>query len=69
MKPDTQEAMKVKSEDILKPGAVLEVKKIDFTDPRVIEIVKAAKEGYEELKKLTEWTQEKQDNLRRVITI
>jgi hypothetical protein len=35
--------MKVKAEDILKPGAVLEVRKIDFNDPEVRAFVEYAK--------------------------
>lgn len=35
--------MKVKSEDILKPGAVLTVKKIDFNDPAVQAFVEHTK--------------------------
>lgn len=34
---------KLTMEDILKPGAVLEVKKIDFNDPAVQEIVRNCK--------------------------
>jgi hypothetical protein len=33
--------MKVKSEDILKPGAVLTVEKIDFNSPEVKRILRA----------------------------
>lgn len=35
--------MKVKAEEILKPGAVLEVRKIDFNDPEVRSFVDQTK--------------------------
>jgi hypothetical protein len=59
--------MTVKSEDILKPGAVLKVEKIDFNDPDVIAIVKASREACKRLRR--RWTQEDYDTLRKVITI
>ena len=59
--------MRVKSEDILKPGAVLRSTCIDFSDPEIKAMLKAHKKA---CRKLTRrWTQEDYDNLRKVITI
>lgn len=35
--------MRVKSEDILKPSTVLEVRKIDFSDPETVALVEHTK--------------------------
>lgn len=61
--------MKVRSEDILKPGAVLKVEKIDFNDPEVKKLFDDTKREQKRIKKLMRWTQKKQDALSRVITI
>ena len=59
--------MRVKSEDILKPGAVLRTCEIDFNDPEIKAMLKAHKKA---CKKLTRrWTQEDYDRMRQVITI
>jgi hypothetical protein len=59
--------MRVKSEDILKPGAVLRTEKIDFNDPEIKAMLKAHKKACQKLNH--RWTQEDYDNLRKVITI
>jgi len=46
---------RLKTEDILKPGAVLEVKAIDWNDPIVKEIVAEHKKAMRELKKIHTW--------------
>jgi hypothetical protein len=43
---------KVKSEDILKPDAVLEVKLIDWTDPEVKEAIRIMKKENAKLKRI-----------------
>lgn len=59
--------MKVKLEDILKPGAVLRTEKIDFNDPEIKAMLKAHKLACKKLQR--RWTQEDYDNMRKVITI
>ena len=58
--------MKVRAEDILKPGAVLEVKKIDFNGPDVKAFVAETKRLQKEILKHRIVTNE---TLRRQITI
>jgi hypothetical protein len=58
--------MKVRSEDILKPGALLEVKEIDFTDPDVIKFVKDSKARQRQILRMRIVSSEK---LRQIITI
>lgn len=61
--------MRVKSEDILKPGAKLETRLIDFNDPEVKKLIAYSKREQRKLRRMSEWTQEKQDMLSLVITI
>jgi len=49
---------RVKAEDILKPGAVLEVKEIDFNDPEVKRIFAAHHEEIRKLKLIRGWRYE-----------
>lgn len=44
--------MKLKVEDILKPGCVLEAKKIDFNDPNVRKLWAATRREQKKLAKL-----------------
>lgn len=59
--------MKVKSEDILKPGAVLRACEIDVNDPEIKAMLKAHKAACKKLQR--RWTQEDYDRMRQVITI
>lgn len=59
--------MRVKSEDILKPGAVLRTELIDTNDPEIKAMLKAHKAACKKLRR--RWTQKDYDNLRKVITI
>lgn len=61
--------MKVESEDILKPGAVLTVKKIDFNDPEVRTFLEETKKDQQECIRRMRYDQDYYDNLRKVITI
>jgi siroheme synthase (precorrin-2 oxidase/ferrochelatase) len=50
--------MRVKLEDILKPGAELIVKKIDFNDPEIKRLFEETKKRQIQLKKLRGWRYE-----------
>jgi len=59
--------MKVKSEDILKPGAVLRTELIDYNNSEIKAMLKAHKKA---CRKLTRrWTQKDYDRMKLVITI
>jgi hypothetical protein len=58
--------MKVKSEDILRPGVTLQVTKIDFTDPKVKAFVEASKVQQRNILKMRYPSPEK---LSQVITL
>lgn len=63
--------MRVRAEDILKPGAVLFTGRIE-DHPNYEEIKKYMEENkreQERVRRSMEWTQEDYDNLRKVITI
>lgn len=49
---------RIKMEDILKPGAKLEVKKIDFNDPFVKEVMREHRKALREMKKIVTWRYE-----------
>ena len=61
--------MKIKSEDILKPGAVLKVEKIDFNDPAVKRLLEETAKRADQMRKSQRWTQKRYDKLRQIITI
>jgi len=50
--------MRLKSEDILKPGAVLEVKKIDYNDPEIKRLFDETRKRQQQLEKLNSWRYE-----------
>lgn len=63
--------MKIKSEDILKPGAVLKVEKIDFNDPEIKRLFAETRRAQERIMSNhpRNWTQEQWQSLYNVITI
>lgn len=58
--------MKIKEEDILKPGVVLEVKEIDFTDPKVKKFVE---HSLRKQKEILQYGKYNPEAMRKVITI
>lgn len=61
--------MKIKTEDILKPGAVLKVEKIDWSDPEMKRLLEDTRREQERIKRRARWTQGKYDMLNLRITI
>lgn len=60
---------RVRSEDVLKPGAKMVVHKIDFNDPEIKARFEQTKREQKRLKRMMQWTQDDYDAMRRVITI
>jgi hypothetical protein len=61
--------MKIKTEDILKPGAVLKVEKINWDDPEMKRLFEACRKEQERIARRKRWTQEQWDMLYLRITI
>jgi hypothetical protein len=63
--------MKIKSEDILKPGAILKVEVIDWSDPEIKKLYEDCRKEQERIKRLMpqNWTQKQWDMLNNIITI
>lgn len=61
--------MKVKSEDILKPGAKLIVEKIDWTKSPYKEALADTRRRQKALRNQMKYTQEHHDAMSRIITI